>query len=186
MTLLTRTGILSASDRCAAGERKDESGLLLKTLAESLPSEVVAYQVVSDDPEPLQKVLLQMVDLFKCDLILTTGGTGLSPRDNTPEATQAVIEREIPGIAEAVRSAGLAKTKFAALSRGLAGLRGKTLIINLPGSPEAVLNSFEVLAPLLTHALDLVHGRIHDCKKIREAERKEPPCHTSRFSHSHS
>lgn len=171
-----KIGILTASDRCSQGKREDESGKLLKSLAETLPAEVVAYRIVPDDKETLKNVLFQMVELFKCHLILTTGGTGLGPRDQTPEATKEVIEKEISGIAEALRLAGQAKTKFAMLSRGVAGTRKKSLIINLPGSPAAVQDAFEVLRPVLRHAVELIHGQVSDC---------HPPL-SSLSSHSHS
>ena len=184
MTTLLKAGIITASDRVSRGEREDKSGLLLKALLEEFPAEVIAYQVLPDEPQVIQKTLCYLADRFGCDLILTTGGTGLGPRDNTPEATKAVIEKEIPGIPEAIRQASFIKTKFAILSRAVAGMRGKTLIINLPGSPEAVQDAFEILKPILTHAVELIRGAVTDCREVKKEKWKQP--HTlSRFSHSH-
>lgn len=163
---LIKVGILTASDRSSRGERKDESGLLLKSLVEErLGAEVVAYRVVPDDKQMIRKVIVHMADLFFCDLILTTGGTGLGPRDVTPEVTKELIEREILGVSEAIRQQSMKKTKFAMLSRAIAGVRGKTLIINLPGSSNAVQEAFEVLEDVLTHAVALIHGKVSDCQK---------------------
>ena len=164
--MMVKAGILTASDRCSRGERKDQSGLLLKSLLEDFGVEVIAYQVLPDDRWRIKKTMLYLADQFGCDLILTTGGTGLSPRDQTPEATREVIEKEVPGIPEALRAAGQEKVKSALLSRGMAGIRGKTLIINLPGSPEGVKEGFEVLKPLLRHAVELVKGEVTDCKPV--------------------
>lgn len=165
-TPLIKVGILVASDRSSRGERKDTSGVLLRALVEErLGAEVIAYRIVPDNKEIIQKVIVHMTDLFFCDLILTTGGTGLGPRDVTPEATKELIEKEIPGIQEAIRQQSMKKTKFAMLSRAVAGVRGKTLIINLPGSPNAVQEAFEVLEDILVHAVALIHGEVEDCSK---------------------
>ena len=158
-----KAGILTASDRSSRGERDDESGPLLKKLAESLPAEIVYYQILPDDKEILKSALCHMSNELNCDLILTTGGTGLSPRDNTPEATKEIIEKEIPGIAEMLRQTGSSKTPFAILSRGVAGIRGNTLIVNFPGSPKAVLEGFEQLKSILPHAVSLLQGKVKDC-----------------------
>ncbi len=164
---LVKVGILTASDRCSRQERKDESGLLLKFLIEErLGAEVIAYRVVPDEKEVIRKVIIHMADLFFCDLVLTTGGTGLGPRDVTPEATKELIEKEIPGISEAIRHESMKKTKFAMLSRAVAGVRGKTLIVNLPGSPSAVQDAFEILKDVLIHAVKLIHGEVGDCQKV--------------------
>jgi len=167
---MIKVGIITASDRAARGEREDKSGLLLKSLLEELPVEVIAYQVLPDESRRLRKSLCCIADRLGCDLIFTTGGTGLGPRDHTPEATRSVIEKEIPGIPEAIRQASLKKTKFAMLSRMVAGIRGKTLIINLPGSPEGVQASFEILKPILAHAAELVQGAVTDCQEARKEE----------------
>lgn len=164
--MFIRAGIITASDRSARGEREDLSGPLLKGLLESLPAEVVAYRVLPDEKGLLTKVLLTLIERFHCDLIVTTGGTGLSPRDVTPEATRGVIEKEVPGIAEAIRRAGAEKKETALLSRALAGIRGKTLIVNLPGSPSAVQDAFEVLRPVLPHALEILRGEVTDCRSF--------------------
>ena len=185
MTTRLKAGIITASDRASRGEREDKSGLLLKALLEEFPAEVIAYQVLPDEPQALKKTLCHIADRLGCDLILTTGGTGLGPRDHTPEATRAVIEKEIPGISEALRQASLKKTKFAVLSRMVAGIRGKTLIINLPGSPEAVQDSFEILRPILTHAVELLRGTVTDCQIAKGEEWKEPLHTFSHSSHSH-
>lgn len=166
MTTNIRAGIITASDRAWRGEREDRSGPLLKSLLETISVEVIAYRVLSDELEGLKKILCHLTDRFACDLIFTTGGTGLGPRDNTPEATREIIEKEIPGIPQAILSAGLKKTKFAMLSRAVAGIRGKTLIINLPGNPEAVREAFEVLKPVLTHAVELIRGEVADCQTL--------------------
>lgn len=163
MTILMKAGILTASDRSYLGQREDGSGLLLKSFVQDLPAEVALYQVLPDEKEKIQEMLLRMVNDFHCDVIFTTGGTGLAPRDVTPEATREILEREIPGIAEALRARGIKEKPTAMLSRGLAGVRAKTLIINLPGSPKAVEDSFLVLRPILVHAVQLIQGKVSDC-----------------------
>ena len=151
--------IITVSDACSRGEREDASGSTLAQLATNLGAEIVATQILSDDLDPLVQSLQQFADRDNVNLILTTGGTGLGPRDNTPEATQRVIEREAPGIAEAIRAESLKATPMAMLSRGICGVRSGTLIVNLPGSPKAVRESFAVIAPVLQHAIDLLSGK---------------------------
>jgi molybdenum cofactor synthesis domain-containing protein len=182
---MIKAGIITASDRASKGEREDQSGLLLKTLVEELPAEVIAYQVLPDEPEMLKKALCHIADKLHGHLILTTGGTGLGPRDCTPEATRSILEKEIPGIPEALRQMSLKKTRFAMFSRMAAGIRGKTLMINLPGSPEAVAESFEILRPVLYHALQLLQGTVTDCKEVREEEWKTHLHSISHSLHSH-
>lgn len=155
--------VLTASDRSSRGEREDLSGEVIKEILENLGGKVVAKTVVPDDPEGIEAELIRLADRVKVDLIITTGGTGLSPRDHTPEATLSVIDREVPGIAEAMRAAGLLKTPHAMLSRALCGTRGRTLIINLPGSPRAVKENLEVAAPALLHAVEILRGDVNDC-----------------------
>ena len=169
MTTNIRAGIITASDRAWRGEREDRSGLLLKSLLEAMSVEVITYQVVPDECKELKKIFCHVADRFACDLIITTGGTGLGPRDHTPEATREVIDKEIPGISEALRGMGMAKTPFSMLSRGIAGIRGKTLIINLPGNPAAVREAFEVLKPVLPHAVELVRGEVSDCRTVSQS-----------------
>lgn len=159
-----RVAILTVSDRSAAGVREDGSGAVLRDMVlAGLDAEIVAYKVVPDERPAIAAALREWADHDAADLILTTGGTGLAPRDITPEATRAVLEREAPGIPEAMRAASLRKTPFAMLSRMVAGTRGRTLIINLPGSPKAVRENFEVILPALPHALDKLRGDPNDC-----------------------
>jgi len=154
--------VITVSDAGFRGERKDASGELLVQLLRDLGAEIVATRVLSDDPDPLADALREFADWRNVNLIVTTGGTGLAPRDNTPEATLAVIEREAPGLAEAMRSETLKQTPMAMISRGVCGIRSGTLIINLPGSPKGVRESFEVIKPVLNHAIALLSGRPHD------------------------
>ncbi|WP_134704130.1 molybdenum cofactor biosynthesis protein B [Ammoniphilus sp. YIM 78166] len=153
-----KVGVLTASDKGSVGEREDKSGELLKELVRRIDGEVTEYQVIPDDQSTIEEHLILFADMKRCDLILTTGGTGFSPRDVTPEATKAVIHREVPGLPERMRAATLANTKFAVLSRAMAGLRGKTLIINFPGSPKGVKECFEVIEEVLPHALQILIG----------------------------
>ena len=153
-----RAVVITASDACARGEREDASGAALVQLLTELGGQIVATKILSDDLEPLAQALKEFADRDDVNLIITTGGTGLGPRDNTPEATQRVIEREAPGIAEAIRAESLKVTPMAMISRGVCGVRSGALIINLPGSPRAVKESFAVIAPVLPHALDLLAG----------------------------
>ena len=151
--------VITVSDACSRGEREDTSGAALTQLLNDLGATIVERRILSDDLEPLVQTLRELADRNDVNLIITTGGTGLGPRDNTPEATRRVIEREAPGIAEAIRAESLKVTPMAMISRGVCGARSGTLIINLPGSPKAVKESFAVIAPVLSHALDLLAGK---------------------------
>ncbi len=160
-------GILTISDKGSRGEREDRSGLEIHQIITSLPAKVEAYEVIPDEVEMIVQKLLDFVDGKKLDLILTTGGTGLSPRDVTPEATRRVLDKEIPGIAEAMRAEGMKITPFAMLSRAAAGIRCRSLIVNLPGSPQAVRENLTVILPVLKHALEKIQGDPADCANLR-------------------
>ncbi len=146
------------SDRSALGEQEDASGPALVELLREARADIVAHEVVSDDLDPLADKLREFAERSDVNLIITTGGTGLGPRDNTPEATLRVIEREAPGLAEAMRLETLRHTPMAMISRGVCGICSGTLIINLPGSPKAVGESFAVIRPVLAHAVALLEG----------------------------
>lgn len=150
--------VITASDACSSGEREDTSGAALVQLLTELGAEIVASRILSDDLDPLAQTLREFAERSDVNLIITTGGTGLGPRDNTPEATLRVIEREAPGIAEAIRAESLRVTPMAMISRGVCGVCSGTLIINLPGSPKAVRESFSVISPVLPHAMNLLAG----------------------------
>ncbi|MEP6568226.1 MAG: MogA/MoaB family molybdenum cofactor biosynthesis protein [Acidobacteriota bacterium] len=156
--LVIRAVVLTVSDACANGERKDTSGEILAQLLRDLGAEIVATRILSDEPEPLVDALKEFADWRNVNLIVTTGGTGLGPRDNTPEATCEVIERAAPGLSEAMRIETLKQTPMAMLSRGVCGVRSGALIVNLPGSPKGVRESFAVIAPVLKHAIALIAG----------------------------
>ena len=154
-----RIGILTCSDTRTAAE--DTAGAALRDLVEELGWDVVAYRLCPDERDCIETTLITMADVEHCDVVFTTGGTGLSPRDVTPEATLAVCDREVPGIAEAIRAESLAITKRAMLSRGAVAMRGTTLVVNLPGSEKAVRESFAVVAGQLEHAVDMMAGLGH-------------------------
>jgi molybdopterin adenylyltransferase len=155
--------VITASDACACGEREDKSGELLVELLTALGAHLVAKEILPDDLEPLADKLRAYADRADVNLVVTTGGTGFGPRDNTPEATLRVIERQAPGLAEAMRIETLKHTPMAMISRGVCGIRSETLIVNLPGSPKAVRESFTVIEPVLSHAVQLLGGETrHD------------------------
>ena len=153
-----RAGVITVSTRGAAGERADESGPALKDGLSAAGHEVVSTALVPDDLAKIANAILEAVRAG-ANVVLTSGGTGLSPNDVTPEATRRVIDREVPGIAEALRASSLAKTPHGMLSRGVAGAVGAALVVNLPGSPRAVRESLEVLLPVLPHAVELLAGQ---------------------------
>lgn len=159
MSTPIRAAVITVSDACSRGERQDDSGGELAERLREIGAEVVLTRILSDDLGPLVQALEEIAGREEVNLIITTGGTGLGPRDNTPEATRRVIEREAPGIAEAIRAESLKVTPMAMISRGVAGVAANTLIINLPGSPKAVRESFAVIKPVLAHAVDLLAGR---------------------------
>lgn len=163
MPINIRAVVITVSDGCARGQREDHSGSALLELLEELSAEVVAKQILPDDLEPLSEKLRAYADRPDVNLIVTTGGTGFGPRDNTPEATIAVIEREAPGLSEAMRIETRKNTPMAMISRGVCGTRAGALIVNLPGSPKAVRESFSVIKPVLPHVIALLEGKTeHD------------------------
>lgn len=158
---LITAAILTLSDKGSRGEREDLGGPLIREMIKTISAEVLYYEIIPDEKELIKEKLIEYSR--SADLIITTGGTGLSPRDLAPDATLEVIEREIPGIAEAMRMAGLKMTNRAMLSRAVAGIRGKTLIINLPGSPKAVKEGLEAIMDVLPHAIEKIKGSTEDC-----------------------
>ncbi len=156
-------GVLTLSDKGARGEREDTSGVMLCELLRAEGLELAAYEIIPDRRELIVRTLVSWVDGKGIDLVITTGGTGVSPTDVTPEATLEVIGKSVPGIAEAMRQASLQKTVNAMLSRGVAGIRGQSLIINLPGSRKAARENIEVVLPALQHALYKLQGGMADC-----------------------
>ena len=154
--------VVTASDRCSQGLCEDKSGPLIFELLSDL-AETGEYVIVPDEKDTIGAELIRLCDEVKSDIIFTTGGTGFAPRDITPEATKAVIEKDVPGIPEAIRAKSLEITPKAMLSRAAAGIRGKTLIINLPGSPKAVRESLEVVRPVLEHAVETLSGNTQSC-----------------------
>ncbi len=157
-----KIGVICVSDRCAQGVCEDRSGKLMLELVADLADETV-YRLVPDERLEIEFALCNLADDEGADVVLTTGGTGFAPRDVTPEATLAVIDRAAPGISEAIRQKSLAVTPNAMLSRAVSGIRGKTLIVNLPGSPKAVRESLEVVLPVLPHAVETMSGNTQNC-----------------------
>ena len=156
-------GILTVSDKGWRGEREDRSGEAIREILSGMGAAIINYDIVPDEKEIIAERLAQWADGGDVDIILTTGGTGLSPRDVTPEATLAVIERIVPGFAEAMRLESLKKTPMAMLSRAVAGTRRKCLIINLPGSPRAVRECLEAILAALPHAVETLKGQVNEC-----------------------
>jgi molybdopterin adenylyltransferase len=157
-----RVSVLTISDSVAEGKSEDRSGPSVVARCRELGWTIVSSAVCADDRAAIERLLKQAADSSDADVILTTGGTGLGPRDVTPEATAAVVERVIPGFSEHMRAAGAEKFPRAVLSRGAAGIRGKCIIINLPGSPKGALESLDTIADLLPHSVSVVHGARHD------------------------
>jgi len=153
-----RAMAVTISDKGSTGEREDRSGPALAEALERLGAEVVGRRIVPDDPDRISALLIELADRGDVDLIITTGGTGIAPRDHTPEATRAVIDYEVPGIAEVLRFEGYRRTPNAVISRGIAGVRGRCLIVNLPGSTRAVAEGMETLSAILPHAVQMMRG----------------------------
>ena len=158
---MIKVAILTVSDSCSQQKRQDISGQTIKDILPKDKFEICEYKIVPDEHQSIKEALIYFADEVKADIVLTTGGTGLGPRDVTPEATADVCHKMVPGLAEVMRSEGLKKAKNAILSRGVAGIRGNTLIINLPGSPKAVKESLEVILDVLPHAVDMMRGAGH-------------------------
>ncbi|MGI6728096.1 MAG: MogA/MoaB family molybdenum cofactor biosynthesis protein [Anaerovoracaceae bacterium] len=164
-----KVGIITASDKGFIGERKDESGKIVMEILQNAECgagyDIEKYIILPDEEETLKKEMVYMADILKLNLIITTGGTGFSPRDITPEATKSVIEKETPGISEAMRYNSLSITPKAMLSRATSGIRGRTLIINLPGSPKAVRESLEYILDPLEHGLEILILKATECAR---------------------
>ena len=163
--MVYKAGIITASDKGAIGEREDVSGMVIKEILEKEGFEVAKYSLLPDDRQQLRTEMKVMADDLDIHLIVTTGGTGFSKRDVTPEATKDIVEREAPGIGEAIRAYSMTITKRAMLSRSTAGIRGETLIVNLPGSPKAVRESLTYIVESLKHGLDILLANEGDCAR---------------------
>ena len=159
-------GILTISDKGAAGERQDKSGEAIHEILSGVNVSIVNYTIVPDEKEAIVEKLVRWADEDKLDVVFTTGGTGLTPRDVTPEATLSVVDKIVPGFAEVMRAESLKKTPMAMLSRAVVGTRGKCLIINLPGSPRAVFECLEVILPALPHAVETLKGQAGECGTV--------------------
>jgi len=158
-----KVSVLTVSDRGHRGEREDQSGAVILEVVDSNGWELLHYSVLPDERETIKNELMRLADEVGSDIIFTTGGTGLAPRDITPDATLEVISREVPGMAEEMRRESRKKTPHAMLSRAVCGVRGKTLIINFPGSPQAVRECMDVILTVLPHAVELLKGEVSDC-----------------------
>ena len=156
---MIKIGILTCSDKGSKGERIDTSGVAIKEIVKEIGGEVIKYEIVPDAQKIISEKLKNWSDEVKLDLIFTTGGTGLSERDITPEATEEIIDRKVPGFSEIMRFSGFKNTKHSILSRGVSGLRKKTLIINLPGSEKAVRENLKIILPSIPHAIEIIHGK---------------------------
>jgi molybdenum cofactor synthesis domain-containing protein len=156
-------GVITISDKGAKGERQDKSGPAIQELLEPLPAEIKCYEVIPDDAALISGRLIHFADTLRLDLIVTTGGTGVGTRDFTPEATKAVIDKEIPGMAEVMRTESLKKTPHAMISRAVVGIRGRSLIVNLPGSPKAVRENLMAVLPAIPHAVAKIKGDDQEC-----------------------
>ncbi len=164
-----KVALLTASDKGARGEREDTSAQVIRELVEEeLDGEIVDYRIVPDEQDEIMAALIEMTDYYQADLVLTTGGTGLAPRDITPDATLKVIDREVPGLAEAMRNGAIQKTRRAMLTRGVCGIRGNSLIVNLPGSPKGVHESLRAIMDQLPHALAIVSGKYGDYTELSD------------------
>lgn len=165
---MIKVGILTISDKGSKGEREDLSGKVIEEVVKKINGEVKYYQIIPDEKDIIQEELIKAVDKLHLDLILTTGGTGLAKRDVTPDATLEVIEKEVSGISEIIRSESFKKTNRAILSRGVAGIRKESLIINLPGSPKGVRESLEIILEVLPHGIEILKGQAAECGRNDE------------------
>ena len=165
---MIKVGVLTISDKGSIGEREDLSGKVIEEAVKKINGEVKYYQIIPDEMVIIQEELIKAVDKLHLDLILTTGGTGLAKRDVTPEATLAIIEKEVPGISEIIRSESFKKTNRAILSRGIAGIRKESLIINLPGSPKGVREYLEIVLEALLHCIEILKSQATECGRNDE------------------
>jgi len=162
---MIKVAIITVSDKGARGQREDLSGKAIRFILEKIEAQVVGYKIVPDEIDLIQTAVIEAVDRIGADLVLTTGGTGLAVRDVTPEATMAVIDKLVPGISEIIRMQSFKKTPKAILSRAIAGIRKKSLIINLPGSPKGVRESLDIILEALPHGIDILKGDASECGK---------------------
>ncbi len=165
---MIKVGILTVSDKGSKGEREDLSGKVIEEVVKKISGEIKYYQIIPDEKDIIQEELIKTVDKLHLDLILTTGGTGFAKRDVTPEATLEVIEKEVSGISEIIRSVSFKKTNRAILSRGVAGIRKESLIINLPGSPKGARESLEIVLEALPHGIEILKGQAAECGRNDE------------------